>query len=84
MTRASMDDKPENHTCENCGKHRASGWWIGDGGTLAVSRFYMQAAWCKCCSLKEQVKHAHKMARKLASLEKKLAKVKCKPAVTPG
>ena len=80
MRRAGRYDKPANHGCEKCGKHQASGWWIGDGGTLALMRYNMQAAWCRCCMLKEQVKHARKMARKLASLEKKLAKVKCKPA----
>ncbi len=81
MPRESADDKPENHDCENCGKHRASIWWVGDEGTLAASRYYMQRPWCKCCALKAQVGHARKMARKLAGLEKKLAKAKCKPKV---
>jgi hypothetical protein len=77
--RRCIDDKPADHNCENCGKHRASMWWIGDGGGLALSRFYMQAAWCKCCTLKAQVKHARQLTKKLPSLEKKLAAVKCKP-----
>ncbi len=81
MPKESSDDKPENHDCEKCGKHRASMWWIGNGGYLAMTRWHMMAAWCKCCALKAQVGHARKMARKLAGLEKKLAKAKCKPKV---
>ena len=81
MPREGRDDKPTNHVCEKCGKHQADGWWIGSGGTLALARWNMQAAWCACCTLKAQVAHARKMARKLAGLEKKLAKAKCKPKV---
>ncbi len=80
MPRESHEDLPSNHTCEKCGEHEASGWWIGDGGTLAVTRYRMQAAWCECCMLEVQVEHARKLAATLAELEGKLASVSCKKA----
>lgn len=81
MTRRSMTDEPANHVCEECGQHQASMWWIGEGGTLAISRFYMQAAWCECCALKVQVTYAEERARELNGLYEKLATVECKEAV---
>lgn len=75
--RLDIEDKPKNHTCENCEKHRASMWWIGREGPLALSRFYMQAAWCECCALEAQVDEARRLAKQLGRLEKKLATVKC-------
>ncbi len=78
MPRQSMNDKPGDHPCENCNDHQAVGWWTGDGGVLAISRFYMQFAWCKCCMLNAQVEHARERAAGLASLEQKLAEAKCR------
>lgn len=80
MPRASKEDKPENHACENCSEHRATSWWVGSGGSLAVSRFYMQAAWCGCCMLKAQVEHAEEQAAKLGQWYQELEKLVCSPA----
>jgi len=32
---------------------------------------------CKCCVIREQLKHAKKMAKKIEKLEVKLKKIKC-------
>ncbi len=80
MTRTSQEDKPQNHDCDNCGEHRASMWWIGDGGTLAITRFYMQAAWCKCCALRAQIGHAEERTAELEKMRRKLVRTKCKLA----
>ena len=83
MPRQGHNDKPENHICENCREHQATNWWAGEGGPLALSRFYMQAAWCECCMLKSQIEYAEKRAADLENLREKLAAVKCEVAVTP-
>ena len=77
MPRRSIEDEPGNHTCENCGEHQASMWWIGEGGTLAVSRFYMQAAWCNCCVLRAQITHAEERMAELEKLRSELAENVC-------
>ena len=61
--------------CENgdCG-HSASGIWIGNGGTLAMTRSYMQSKWCECCMLKVQVAHAEERAKELDALRMALAR----------
>ena len=77
MTRENLEDVPENHTCENCKVHQASIWWVGDGGSLAVSRFYMQYAWCSCCVLRAQIKCIEESMVELESLRSELAENIC-------
>lgn len=77
MTRSSIEDEPSNHACENCEEHQASMWWIGGGGTLAITRFHMQAAWCECCALHAQIAHVEEGVAKLESLRSELAENVC-------
>lgn len=72
MPRESLDDAPENHLCENCGKRKAWGWWIGDGGSLAISRFHMQAAWCELCHVVAQLDYARERAAAIPELKRRL------------
>lgn len=75
MTFASI---PKGTVCANCKKHEATVNWLGEGGTLAIAHGDWQA-WCKCCSLKAQVKFCQDAVKRLPKLKKSLAKVKCKP-----
>lgn len=81
MPKESGKDRPKDHTCENCGEHQASMWWVGDGGILAVTRYHMQAAWCRCCALKAQLERAREQAQTIPKLVTELARVRCKEAL---
>lgn len=45
--------------CENgsCG-HPATTIWLGDGGSLAVTRDSLQEKWCLCCMATAQYEYA--------------------------
>ena len=58
--------------CEHCQQHKATTIWIGEGGSLAATRDYMQAKWCTCCVLQAQIKHAETVAKQLPKLRKEL------------
>jgi len=60
--------------CENgeCG-HAASLIWTGNGGSLAITRSYMQSKWCDCCATKAQLEHAEKAVARLEELRTRLA-----------
>ncbi len=63
--------------CNNCKKHKGTEIWIGDGGMMG----YVHGAysnWCKCCTLKAQIRHIKKISKNLEKLAKELAEVKCK------
>jgi hypothetical protein len=59
--------------CGNCGKHKGTQVWIGDGGELAMSHG-VYAMWCKCCCLKAQLEYAKNISSKIPQLEAELAK----------
>ena len=69
-------------TCRNCGRHRGTVRWVGEGGVLALTHGGW-APWCECCCLKEQLKYAKKLAAKIPQLEKQLAKVTCESVLQP-
>lgn len=58
--------------CENCNEHPATTVWIGDGGTLAITRDYMQSKWCKCCCLKAQIANFQEIAKQIKTWEEEL------------
>lgn len=66
--------------CENGCGHAATGLWIGNGGTLAITRSHMQSKWCQCCMLKAQIVHAEERAADLESMRAELATVTCREA----
>jgi hypothetical protein len=63
--------------CQKCNKHEATINWVGEGGILDYTHG-MYERWCECCALKENIKHAKKMAKRLSILERKLERIKCK------
>jgi len=65
MRNIAAGDICENGSCT----HLATGIWVGDGGTLAISREYMQAKWCDCCMAKVQLEHARKSVAAIPNLE---------------
>lgn len=73
MKKIEPGDKCENELCGGSG-HDATEIWVGDGGSLAATRDYMQKKWCLCCVVKAQLDHARKMAPRIAELERELAK----------
>jgi len=68
-----MRELTKGALCENCQENPATGLWLGEGGTLAITRDYMQALWCERCMVEEELKHAKDMAAKVNELEIKLA-----------
>lgn len=61
--------------CQNCNKKRKLFVWVGEGSTMDWVHGNYQM-WCEECSLKAQLKHAKKLAKKIPVLEKKLSKIK--------
>lgn len=66
-----FDEDPGRHTCTNCGKHRASVKWVGEGSTLDLLHGHY-TWWCSCCALRAQVAFARKIARRIPRLEREL------------
>ena len=58
--------------CENCHERPATLIWVGEGGSLAMSRDYMQSVWCKKCALTEQIAYAEVAVSRLETLKRKL------------
>ena len=65
--------RPVAGDCENCGQRPAETVWIGEGGSLAFSRQYMQQLWCQRCALTAQLEHAREAAARIPELEASLA-----------
>lgn len=80
---------PERHCtctappCGNCGEHRATDIWLGEGSSLDWSHGHYEK-WCRCCALDAQLEYAREMARKIYVLREQLAKVKCEVVPSPG
>lgn len=56
--------------CENGGcAHPATMLWIGDNGTLAISRDYLQQKWCDCCMTRARIAYAEALMADLAELK---------------
>jgi len=68
MKTIEAGDICENEPCD----HPATGLWVGDNGTLTISRDYLQAKWCACCMTKAQIKYAEGAVARLESLRAKL------------
>jgi len=69
--------RTEKELCQNCGKREATTNWVGDGGVIEyVHGFYQR--WCDYCATKATLAYARKQARRIPSLERKLAKLKAK------
>jgi len=62
---------PENKTCASCQERPATLWWVGDGGTLAITHG-MKVPWCERCCVSAQLKHARERAAEIPALEAKL------------
>jgi len=62
--------------CENCGRHEATVLWAGEGGMLAISHGHV-SPWCRCCTLRAQVRHLRKAAARLPRVERSLGTVRC-------
>lgn len=65
--------------CQRCRKRPSTTNWVGEGGWLAQTHGFSQL-WCDVCVLAEQLKYARKLARKIPSIERKLAKAKARAA----
>lgn len=74
---------PEGTMCENCDQRLATSRWIGDSGTLAITRSYMQTLWCEICVLSAQVEHAEECAEKLPAMRERLAAARVADVTTP-
>ena len=61
--------------CSNCNKRQATISWVGDGSTMDYIHGNYQR-WCDYCSIKAQLTHAKKQAKKIPILERKLARLK--------
>jgi hypothetical protein len=59
-------------TCENCWARPATVKWCGESGLLAFTHGFAKN-WCEACALREQVKHAEKVAAELPDLRRRLA-----------
>lgn len=68
MRKIEFGDICENGTC----RHLATIIWIGDSGSLAMSREHMQSKWCQCCTIKAQLEYAEAAAKRVRSLRKML------------
>lgn len=67
-----FDMKPDpGQLCENCGTHPGTVCYVGDGGTMGFIHGAF-AWWCKCCTLKAQIKHCEEAAERLPELRKEL------------
>lgn len=60
--------------CANCKTRKAFGWWVGDGGTMALIRGY-KAPWCEHCTVTAQLQHARERAAEVPNLERRLAEL---------
>lgn len=59
----------EVRICEHCGERPATRTWAQDGTALAHG---WTQQWCHPCVLKEQIKHAEEVSRRLPQLEDEL------------
>ena len=61
--------------CVNCGKHKGTENWVGQGSTMDfIHGNYQQ--WCKKCTLEAQLTYAIKHQNDVKKIREKLEKLK--------
>lgn len=69
-------ERMEEGLCANCGLHKGTIKWVGEGGGIALVHGFYEM-WCECCVLKEQIKHAEERSAALPGLRKELERLNC-------
>jgi len=71
IDKAITNIKKKLTLCQNCGKHKGTENWVGQGGAMDfVHGNYEQ--WCKCCCLRAQITTCYEAQNRIPSLEKQL------------
>src|SRR3972149_5250684 len=68
LERVAISSRKLAGDCENCGLHKATETWVGEGGILGFTHG-MSSEWCDCCVIQAQLKFCKEAAARLAGLE---------------
>jgi len=79
---------PGDTMCDNCGEHKAHGFWTGDKPRYdKYAPFAYEGIWCHCCMWQAQLEYAQaelaKVTARIPRLQAKLA-AGCKEKETAG
>lgn len=72
VIREFWDPMPPGTICEHCGLHPAVVRWMGEASVKDIAHGASFGYWCKCCSLKEQIRLLRDRIAELPGLEMQL------------